>query len=101
MGDVNGIKFYDPNVQHAAADITFPTTIPSGVALGDLTITSPIALRVDVFSDRGGKIVDSAANSGALGVVPEFSPMALFGVAAIGLIGVMVVRHRRHHCTSA
>ena len=33
--------------------------------------------------------------------VPEPNPTALFGVAAIGLMGVMVVRHRRHHCTSA
>jgi hypothetical protein len=33
--------------------------------------------------------------------VPEPNPTALFGVAAIGLMGVMVVRHRRHHCTEA
>jgi hypothetical protein len=33
--------------------------------------------------------------------VPEPSPMALYGVAAIGLMGVMMVRHRRHHCTRA
>jgi len=103
-GAVNGISF--PGADHAAADITFngPLT-PTGVALGDVTITSPIPLRVDVFGDNSstGRIVGNAANSGAEGVapIPEPSPMALFGVGAIGLMGVMVMRHRRHHCTSA
>jgi hypothetical protein len=73
--------------------------------LGDVTITSPINLRVDVFGDNSstGLIVGNAANSGAEGVspvpIPEPSPTALF-VGAIALIGVMVVSHRRHHCTS-
>jgi hypothetical protein len=80
--------------------------LPKGVALGDVTITSPINLRVDVFGDSSttGLIVGNAANSGAEGVspvpIPEPSPTALF-VGAIALIGVLVVRHRRHRCTSA
>jgi hypothetical protein len=100
-GAVNGIMF--PTAEHAAADITFPTTLTNGVALGDVTITSPINLRVDVFGDKNGKIVGNAANTGAEGVtpIPEPSSMALYGVGAVGLMGVMMVRHRRHHCTSA
>jgi hypothetical protein len=106
-GAVNGIKF--PDAEHAAADILFNDVLtPTGAVLGDVTITSPINLRVDVFGDNSstGLIVGNAANSGAEGVspgpvpIPEPSPTALF-VGAIALIGVMVVRHRRHHCTSA
>jgi len=104
-GAVNGINFYGDAatpVEHAAVDIVYTTIITPQTLLGDVTITSPINLRGDVFSDFDGKIVDSAANSGALGVapIPEPSRIALFGVGAIGLMGVMVMRHRRHHCTS-
>jgi hypothetical protein len=104
-GAVNGIKFYSDaatTVEHAAVDIVYTTPLTQTL-LGDVTITSPINLRSDVFSDFDGKIVDNAANSGALGVapIPEPSRVALFGVGAIGLMGVMVMRHRRHHCTSA
>jgi hypothetical protein len=106
-GAVNGIKF--PTAEHAAADITFsgPLT-PTDAVLGDVTITSSINLRVDVFGDNSstGLIVGNAANSGAEGItgipvpIPEPTPTALF-VGAIALIGVMVVRHRRRDCTSA
>ena len=103
-GAVNGIMF--PTAEHAAADILFNDVLtPTGAVLGDVTITSPINLRVDVFGDNSstGLIVGNAANSGAEGVspvpIPEPSPTALF-VGAIALIGVMVVSHRRHHCTS-
>jgi hypothetical protein len=78
-------------------------------AAGPFTITCsdpfPTNLRADVFGDSGGLIVGNAANSGAEGIttapVPEPNPMALCGVATIGLMGVMVVRHRRHHCKRA
>jgi hypothetical protein len=106
-GTVNGIGF--PDALHAAADITFSGPVVAGADLGTVTITSPINLRVDVFGDifnttaGHDTIVGNAANSGAEGVTPapEPSPMALFGVATVGLVGVMLVRHRRHHCTSA
>jgi hypothetical protein len=102
-GAVNGISF--PTAEHAAVDITFSGPLTKGADLGDVTITTPINLRVDVFGDSSstGRIVGNAANSGAEGVrpIPEPSPMALFGVGAIGLVGIMVVRHRRHYCTSA
>jgi choice-of-anchor A domain-containing protein len=41
------------------------------------------------------------ASGGSIKGVPEPSPMAFFGVGAIGLMGVMVVRHRRYHRTRA
>jgi len=105
-GVVNGVQF--STADHAAADILFSSPLVKGETLGTVSITSPINLRVDVFGDSGTSgtdliVVGNAANSGAEGVspIPEPSPMALFGVAAIGLMGVMVVRHRRHHCTWA
>jgi len=100
-GQVNGISF--PSADHAAADIIFSESLTKDVTLGAVTITSPINLRVDVFGDANGLIVGNAANGGAEGItpVPEPRPTALFGVAAIGLLGVMVLRHRRHHWTRA
>jgi hypothetical protein len=96
-GAVNGIMF--PTADHASADITFSGPLTAGAILGAVTITSPINLRVDVFGDSlaTGRIVGNVANSGAEGIaaVPEPNPMALFGAAAIGLLGVMMVRHRR------
>jgi hypothetical protein len=96
-GQVNGISF--PSADHAAADIIFSESLTKDATLGAVTITSPINLRVDVFGDANGLIVGNAANGGSEGItpVPEPSPMALFGVTAIGLVGVMVVRHRWHH----
>jgi hypothetical protein len=101
-GAVNGTKF--PTADHAAADITFSGYLTKNADLGAVTITSPINLRVDVFGDSPigptSRIVGIAPTSGGLGVIPQADPIALFAVATIGLMGVMVVRHRRHHCTS-
>jgi hypothetical protein len=85
-GQVNGISF--PSADHAAADIIFSESLTKDATLGAVTIR-----------DTNGLIVGNAANGGAEGItpVPEPSPMALFGVTAIGLVGVIVVRHRRHH----
>ena len=98
-GQVNGISF--PHADHAAADIIFSEFLTKNATLGPVTITSPINLRVDVFGDANGLIVGNAANGGAEGIapVPEPNPMALFGIAAVGLMGIMVVRHRKHHRT--
>ena len=100
-GQVNGISF--PSADHAAADIIFSESLTKDATLGAVTITSPINLRVDVFGDANGLIVGNAADGGAEGItpVPEPNPTALLGVAAIGLMSVMVLRHRRHHRTRA
>jgi hypothetical protein len=97
-GQVNGISF--PGADHAAADIIFSEFLTKNSTLGAVTITSPINLRVDVFGDANGLIVGNASNGGAEGItpVPEPDPMALFGIAAISLMGVLVVHHRLHGC---
>ena len=90
-----------PHADHAVADIIFSEFLTKNATLGQVTITSPINLRVDVFGDANGLIVGNAANGGAEGIapVPEPNPMALFGIAAVGLMVIMVVRHRKHHWT--
>ncbi len=69
-GQVNGISF--SSSLHAAVDFDYATLLnalgPTGTSLGAVTVNSPIDLRVDVFGDRNGVIVDNAANSGAEGV---------------------------------
>lgn len=90
-GDVNGIVF--PISLHAAADLTgLPTGLATDQLLADVTISQTIAtnLRVDVFGDRNGKIINNASNSGALGVsgripVPEPASASIFGFALLGL----------------
>jgi hypothetical protein len=102
QGAVNGIKFDDS--LHAAADLDFGALISSlygaDVAIDSVTIASPINLRVDVFGDNAGLIVNNTPNSGALGVqcppgtpgctsapplVPEPGTLALLGSALTGL----------------
>lgn len=92
-GAVNGIKF--PTSDHAGADINFGGLLTKNVFLGNVTITSPISLRVDVFGDNKGLIVGNAANSGAEGITgaggiaatPEPSTLWLVGPFFLGLIG--------------
>ena len=70
-GQVNGISF--PTAEHAAVDLTYNSSLASlfggtGSNIAPVTITSPVNLRVDVFGDHNGTIIDNAANSGAEGV---------------------------------
>lgn len=85
-GDVNGVVF--PTALHAGADLTsLPTGLGTDQLLADVTIseTIPTNLRVDVFGDLNGLIVNNASNSGALGVtpVPEPASLVLFGTALL------------------
>lgn len=97
-GTVNNIAFGSSD--HAAVDILFGTSLSKGDFLGDVTIFSPIALRVDVFGDNNGLIVGNAANSGAEGIsgglvaTPEPSTIALLGTGVV-LIGFMGLRKRK------
>ena len=106
-GAVNGIKF--PDSDHAAVDILFSSDIAKNEALGDVTIVSPINLRVDVFGDTnntlsGNTIAGNAANSGAEGVcgagntcsntsVPEPAGITLLATGLLGL-GMLQLRRR-------
>ena len=69
-GQVNGIRF--SSSLHAGANFTYAAPLSSvggtGSSLGSVVVTSPINLRVDVFGDKNGVIIDNAANSGAEGV---------------------------------
>ena len=70
------------------ADLTsLPTGLGTDQLLADVTIseTIPTNLRVDVFGDLNGLIVNNASNSGALGVtpVPEPASLVLFGTALL------------------
>jgi hypothetical protein len=93
-GDVNGVVF--PTALHAGADLTgLPTGLFTDQLLANVTISQTIAtnLRVDVFGDLNGRIVNNAANSGALGIgIPEPASLALFGAA---LFGLAFVKRRR------
>jgi PEP-CTERM motif len=111
-GAVNGIKF--PGSEHAAVDLDFgaliSTLFATDAPIDSVTITTPINLRVDVFGDNLGLIVNNAANSGALGVqcvaggpipctgspvvpTPEPNALALVG-GALALFGLL---WRRRH----
>lgn len=96
-GTVNGISF--PNSVHAGAEATgFDFgSISSGTILANVSVSSPIDLRVDIFGvDAAGAIAwdtiaNNAANSGALGVsggssVPDgASTLALLGFSVVGI----------------
>ena len=86
-GAVNGIKF--PTSDHAGVDINFGSILTKNAFLGNVTITSPVNLRVDIFGDYNGLIVGNAANSGAEGIAatPEPSTLWFFGPFFLGLLG--------------
>jgi hypothetical protein len=66
-GSVNGISF--PSAQHAAVLLDFGEALAKNTVLGNVSITSPIDLRVDVFGENGGHaLLGNAANSGGEGI---------------------------------
>jgi hypothetical protein len=73
-GNVNGVVF--PIALHAGAELTgLPTGLSTDHLLADLAITQTLAtnLRVDVFGDLDGRIVNNASNGGAVGVTGSSS----------------------------
>src|SRR5437667_8745649 len=77
---------------HAAADLTMlPSGLPTDAFLANVTVSQTVAtiLRVDVFGDLNGKIVNNTANSGALGVVGIPAPLIGHGVSGVLAVGGM------------
>jgi hypothetical protein len=96
-GAVNGVVF--STALHAGADVT---GLPSGLAtdefLAMVTISQTIAtqLRVDVFGDVDGRIINNAADSGALGVTSRSpaagdSAVAVPEPASVGMLGIALL----------
>ena len=110
-GTVNTASF--ASSLHAGADVTgLPGGLATDAFLASVTIAQTIAtaLRVDVFGDLNGTIVNNAANSGAFGItgssaaggtavaVPEPGSLLLVGTALLVLgftVGLRTKRRRR------
>jgi hypothetical protein len=80
----------DTNARHAGDEITYSGTLPANTAVANVTVESPIDLRLDVFGDKQGLLFSHNSNSLAEGV-PEPSAFLLFGV---GLLGLLAARPR-------
>ena len=97
-GEVNGIKF--PDALHAAAEAVIDGlgSFAADADINDVTVTSPVDLRVDIFGiDDGGTIINNTPNSGALGVTTLVPlPTAFWpGLATIATCSLVYVTTKR------
>jgi hypothetical protein len=94
------VKLPNAVIAGVQVDITDPdafAALAAGFDVGDLKVTMGpwIPARVDIFGVNlaGNLIVNSAANSGSAGVIPEPHSTVLFGAGAL-IVG-WVLRKRR------